>query len=75
METLRLKLNMALHSYSKGAVITLAVHDGKPIDGYWNKRLIEAASNHCVEIVNSPTIKIKKPSKNTKELKDDAKST
>jgi len=75
METIRLKLNMPLHGFVKGSVISLAARKGKPIDGYWRKRLVEAEDNKCVELIKSPPIKVKKPSKNLKELKDDTKSS
>lgn len=52
MERQKLKLNSALRGYPAGAVIDIEMNsDGAPADGYWRRRLIDALSDHCVELV------------------------
>lgn len=61
-ENKRLKLNTALRGHDAGAVVRIKTDkNGIPVDGYWRRRLNDAETDGCVQIVEQekPRKKVK----------------
>lgn len=50
-KTKDLRINADFMKYRKGAVISVKVDDGIPIDSFWRRRLKDAEFDNCVEFV------------------------
>ncbi len=48
-----LKINAPLKKHKVGDVISIEFKDGKPVSPYWQRRLEDAKTDKCVEIVKA----------------------
>ncbi len=63
--SIKLKLNMPFQGFAAGREITVkADANGVPLEKFWRRRLKDAVSDNCVEIVSQ-----EKPKKSLKEAK------
>lgn len=54
MKNIKLKLNEAMQGYEAGRVITVqADSNGLPLEKFWRRRLKDAQTDKCVEIVKA----------------------
>lgn len=54
----KLKINTPLRGHQEGAVIRIKTDKGViPVDGYWRRRLNDAKTDGCVELIGAKTKK------------------
>jgi len=60
MEKIKIVVRAAIPGYEKGQVVMVEVDENQtPIKRFWRRRLADAKTDHCIEIVAPP----KKPVK------------
>jgi len=60
---MRIKLNIPLQGFPAGREITIEDDSGVPVDKFWRRRLRDALSDNCVEVVaQDKPVKSKKSS-------------
>jgi len=52
---MRIQINKGLGLFKKGQVIEVEDLKGIPVDRYWRKRLKDAKTDKCCEILKPPT--------------------
>ncbi len=49
------KLNVPLRGFKKDTILSLDCNEqGLPWDSYWNRRVIDAKIDNCIELVEAP---------------------
>ena len=66
---MKLKLNANLMGFKAGQIVEIDDRDGQPKDLYWRKRLRDAKSDNCVELVSSK-VSTKSSTKEKKEVEN-----
>jgi len=67
-KTVKIKVNKTLMNFAAGSVVTLPVdHNGVPFAAFWRRRLKDAETDNCCEIVQDQAPPVPKPEKSTKQ--------
>ena len=55
MKTIKLKVNFTDKNYKAGVIVKVRCDDeGTPLSHFWRKRLEDAKTDNCVELVKPP---------------------
>ena len=68
MNELKLKLNSEMHGFPVGHVVSVQTDEhGVPLEKFWRRRLRDAVTDNCVEVVEPLKPKKAKQSKSKNE--------
>lgn len=58
MTTIKIKINTAMRGYAAGRIVSIECDSkGTPLDKFWRRRLKDAKSDKCVEVVKASNSK------------------
>ena len=71
--TIKLKLNADVAGRKAGDIVTVAARGDTPVDPFWQRRLRDAARDHCVERIEPPARRSRKSPPSAKAPTDPIK--